>query len=597
MHAFWAAPLWLVFVIAGIVATGAYFVLTPTVESFYYDGISLAPVVAIAVGVRRNRPERNRVWILLACGLALVGGGNAYLTYHQLVFHTQPFPSAADALYLTGDVVLIGAIATLIGSRARRADRAAMIDSLIIALGVGILVWAFWMAQYAHNPTLSLSQKAISLAYPLIDVVLIASVARLALGSGERAMSLYLLGLSMLTVLVADVAFGLTELAGTYYPGCVVDAGFLARVRLVRGSRAAPLDARDLGARATRRRDFEPGPADLSGSRGARRSRGARHPVTHRRRDGRARAQRRVAGGLPARAVADVGADAAAQRSRGHTRARDGARADAAQGRRGPRRVARLPRGVRSGLRGDRGGRPRRQRQRHHRLVGVGRHGRRDRRRGTPRSGGAGSARAAQGTVGARARGLAVRKDGRDEAARRAAAGGARLRRRQPRGDRGPGAGRRHAGGHLHRPQRPTARGGGQGERPDASRPGCGRTGEHAAVRGPAPPPGRTAVHGADRALVGRDHDSRRGRCDHVPDPVGCPSARLRPRRPGRDQHARHRAPRRPAAHGVVPVRGARATRRLSAGAVAAALLRRLVAAVRERRQQPAPRPRHRRGS
>ena len=222
-----AERLWLVFAIAGIVATAAYFVMPPIVESFLYDGISLAPVLAIAAGVRRHQPQRKRVWTLLACGLALAGAGNVYLTYHQLAFHTQPFPSAADVLYLLGDVALIGAMAALIGSRARRADRAAMIDSLIIALGVGILVWAFWMSHYAHEPDLSLLQKAISLAYPLIDVVLIASAARLALGSGERAVSLYVLGLGLLILLGADVAFGLTVLAGTYYPGCVVDAGFL----------------------------------------------------------------------------------------------------------------------------------------------------------------------------------------------------------------------------------------------------------------------------------------------------------------------------------------------------------------------------------
>lgn len=235
-----AAPLWLVFVIAGIVATGAYFVLPPTVETFYYDVISLTPVVAIAVGVQRNRPERKRVWVLLAGGLALAGAGNAYLTYHQLAFHTQPFPSAADALYLTGDTVLIGGMAALIACRAPRADRAAVVDSLIIALGAGILVWAFWMSHYAHDQTLSPSAEAISLAYPSIDIVLVASVARLALGSGERALSLYLLGLSVLTLLGADVAFGLTDLAGTYYPGCVVDAGFMVAYVLFGGAGLHP---------------------------------------------------------------------------------------------------------------------------------------------------------------------------------------------------------------------------------------------------------------------------------------------------------------------------------------------------------------------
>ena len=46
----------LVFVAVGVVATGLYFLLPAAVQDFAYDVFGLACVIAIAVGVRRNRP-------------------------------------------------------------------------------------------------------------------------------------------------------------------------------------------------------------------------------------------------------------------------------------------------------------------------------------------------------------------------------------------------------------------------------------------------------------------------------------------------------------------------------------------------------------
>ena len=56
---------------------------------------------------------------------------------------------------------------------------------------------------------------------------MLGSVVRLALGPGEKAPSFYLLGLSLIALLVADVGFGLTSLAGSYRVGSPVDAGYM----------------------------------------------------------------------------------------------------------------------------------------------------------------------------------------------------------------------------------------------------------------------------------------------------------------------------------------------------------------------------------
>src|SRR5712692_6368766 len=148
-----------VFVVIGALAAGAYFLLPSVPQNFAYDVFGLACVGAIVVGVRWHRPPRSVVWVLFGVGLLLFVAGDSVLTYYDLAFHSQPFPSVADALYLAGYAFLICGLGVLIRSRARGADRAAIIDALIIAIGVGVLAWAFWMVQYAQDPKLSLSAE------------------------------------------------------------------------------------------------------------------------------------------------------------------------------------------------------------------------------------------------------------------------------------------------------------------------------------------------------------------------------------------------------------------------------------------------------
>src|SRR5215212_1418973 len=94
------------FLIAGAAATAVYFLLPEGVQNFGYDAFGLACVGAIMVGVRRNRPARPLVWLLFAGGVLLFVAGDGWLSVYQSVYGDQPFPSAADALYLAGYALL-----------------------------------------------------------------------------------------------------------------------------------------------------------------------------------------------------------------------------------------------------------------------------------------------------------------------------------------------------------------------------------------------------------------------------------------------------------------------------------------------------------
>ena len=75
----------------------------------------------------------------------------------------------------------------LVRRRSPGRDRASLIDSLIIAIGVGTLSWVFLLAPYAHDQSLTLVQKLTAMAYPIMDLLLFGVAVRLAVGRGTPA--------------------------------------------------------------------------------------------------------------------------------------------------------------------------------------------------------------------------------------------------------------------------------------------------------------------------------------------------------------------------------------------------------------------------
>jgi len=83
------------------------------------------------------------------------------------------------------------------------------------------------MRPYTSDPGLTLLEQVISISYPLADLVLVTFAARLAIGPGVRTKSYYLLGASILTLLVADTWYSVMLLNETYQTGSPPDTGFL----------------------------------------------------------------------------------------------------------------------------------------------------------------------------------------------------------------------------------------------------------------------------------------------------------------------------------------------------------------------------------
>jgi signal transduction histidine kinase len=219
---------WLLY-IAGVSTVAIAYLAGPLNEGPVFNLIGASAVVATIVGARRNSPEHRLPWYLFALAQALFVSGDV-LSYNYTRFFggELPFPSVADAPYLAVYPSLIAGMVLLVRRRNPGRDVASLIDSLIVAVGVGTISWIYLMAPYAHDETLALPTKLISIAYPVMDLVVFVAAVRLAVGAGRRGSVFRLLFLGTVAVLIADAIYGWRILQETYVQGSPLDAGWIA---------------------------------------------------------------------------------------------------------------------------------------------------------------------------------------------------------------------------------------------------------------------------------------------------------------------------------------------------------------------------------
>ncbi|MGH2942409.1 MAG: sensor histidine kinase [Solirubrobacteraceae bacterium] len=213
---------------AAVGAVAAGYLAGPLDAAPVFNLIGASAVVAIAVGAHRHSPGQRLPWYLFALGQALfVTADVLAYNYPHLFGEELPSPSIADPIYLGVYPSLIAGLLLLVRRRNPGRDVASLIDSLIVAVGVGTISWIYLMAPYAQDETLALSTKLISIAYPVMDVVVLAVAVRLAIGAGRRGIAFSLLICGVVALLLTDATYGWLLLHGGYETGGLLDGGWI----------------------------------------------------------------------------------------------------------------------------------------------------------------------------------------------------------------------------------------------------------------------------------------------------------------------------------------------------------------------------------
>jgi diguanylate cyclase (GGDEF)-like protein/PAS domain S-box-containing protein len=222
-------PGWLLFLGFGALIGAAYYaVSSPVLKVVTFGLLGASPVVAVVAGVRLYRPRCPTAWFLFAAGqLTFTVGDMIFYVDEYLLRQEPPLPSVADVFYLTTYPCLVGGLLLLVKRRTPGRDRASLVDALIVAISMGLLSWEFLMVPSLRDPNLSLLERLTSLAYPMMDILVLAVTARLWSDRGVRNASFHLLSLSLVPLLLADTIYGLIQLTGTWRLGSPVDIGWM----------------------------------------------------------------------------------------------------------------------------------------------------------------------------------------------------------------------------------------------------------------------------------------------------------------------------------------------------------------------------------
>jgi diguanylate cyclase (GGDEF)-like protein len=220
---------WKAILAAGAVIIAGYFLLEgPVAEDFTYNGIGVASVAAIVIGVRKYRPAAWLGWLLLAAANACFVFGDAVYDVYDMILHAEvPFPSVADGLYLAGYPFLFAAAFLISRVRVTQESRETWADALIVCVGGVALSWQLLMRSYAHDNTINWFGRFVTMSYPMMDIGVIFIVAGALLSGAARRTSDQLIIASMAATLVGDFAYDILVLRDEYSMGNPVDAAFL----------------------------------------------------------------------------------------------------------------------------------------------------------------------------------------------------------------------------------------------------------------------------------------------------------------------------------------------------------------------------------
>ena len=190
------------------------------------EGASLAVVAWAALGLRRLPGGARRAWGWLVAGVASWVVGDIGWDIIALTSDAAPTISIADIPYLAGYLLVAFGTGSLMSLRAVNADREDALDALALAGSAMMLAWPLLIVP-ARDVTASPLAQFVGATYPVGDVVLLATVAWLALSPGRRSRALtYVIG-SVASTFLLDVLFtvatnneapNLVRIVNCFYP-------------------------------------------------------------------------------------------------------------------------------------------------------------------------------------------------------------------------------------------------------------------------------------------------------------------------------------------------------------------------------------------
>lgn len=206
-------------------------------------GLMASAFAASLAAIRRSRGctgSMRRFWFLIGAAAGSWGCGQTVWTWYESILGREvPFPSLADIGYLGMPVLATAALLSLPTAAPTLAGRVrTILDGLTVAASLLVCSWLFVLESVLHagNEDKTL-QQAISLAYPIGDIVLLTIVIYTALQvrhyGVSQSVSLPLVGAGLVAFAVADSGFSYLTAVEAYSSGSAIDIGWFVGYALI----------------------------------------------------------------------------------------------------------------------------------------------------------------------------------------------------------------------------------------------------------------------------------------------------------------------------------------------------------------------------
>jgi diguanylate cyclase (GGDEF)-like protein/PAS domain S-box-containing protein len=210
--------LWLVYLLFGCALLSVWEFVPGAKIGPIFNIIGLSSPIAILIGVRLWGPPQRAPWYLFAFGQMFFVAGDVITYNYERFFHTElPYPSVGDVLYLAVYPCLVVGVLLISRSRSPGRDREGLIDSLIVAVGVGTISWVYLMGPIAGDSSSTVLQRLVGMAYPFMDLILLTVVVRLAIGAGRRTTAFYLMASAAVALFLTDFLYSYISVTGQVY--------------------------------------------------------------------------------------------------------------------------------------------------------------------------------------------------------------------------------------------------------------------------------------------------------------------------------------------------------------------------------------------
>ncbi len=204
-----------VFLVVGLAWAAAIAGAPDPARGWMFAAACLASAVATTAGVRRRRGRDPVVLLCLGAWLLVP----AYVAWYPARLRWElalESPAFTDALFIAGYSCFLVALGRTIGLRSSTDRWVDVLDTLIVGVGLGVLVWVGFIGPYLQADDMSWGGRVTAISYTMLNLLLLGAVVRLLVQGGIASRGDRLLVGWVVVQLSADLVYAITTLGGTF---------------------------------------------------------------------------------------------------------------------------------------------------------------------------------------------------------------------------------------------------------------------------------------------------------------------------------------------------------------------------------------------